>query len=198
MATIRERATSGANPRTPTDTLRDLATDNNWQVRAAVASNPNTRSELLTMLANDDHLLVRLGVADNPQPVTIGIALGSDDHEARKRLVHRPDLGADVWQTLLHDPDRRVRSEIATECPDPEIIAILVRDDHPQVRASTVHSPHMTAADAELLATDRNATVRAAAATSHKLQPDTLTRLATDRSSQVRWCVLTANMRLQL
>jgi hypothetical protein len=162
-------------------------------VRHAVAVNPGAPTVLLQQLATDDHVAVRLGVADNPQLVAVSIALDSDDHETRKRVVHRHDLTAEVWQKLLTDLDHRVRAEIAMTCPDPAIIAVLARDNHPQVRASTVHSRHLKTADAELLATDRIATIRAAAACSHKLRPDTLTLLARDRSVQVRWCVLVYN-----
>lgn len=193
VATIRERAEAAADARTPAQTLRDLATDANWRVRYAVAANPSTPTDLLVALSHDDQVVVRLGVADNPQPIAIKIALRSDDHETRKRVVHRRDLTPQVWQQLLDDPDHRVRAEIAMECPDPQFIARLVRDSHPEVRASAVHSRHLTSADAEQLAADRIATARAAAGTSGKLQPATLIRLARDRSVLVRWCVLINN-----
>jgi hypothetical protein len=95
-------------------------------------------------------------------------------------IRNRTDLTAEVWQKLLTDTDYRVRAEIAMICPEPAIIAVLVRDNHPQMRASTVHSRHLTIAHAELLATDRIATVRATAASSHKLRPETLTLRAGD------------------
>lgn len=140
MATIRQRTELAADPRTPIHTLRGLATDGNWRVRHAVAANPSTPADLLELLATDDHVVVRLGVADNPQAIAINIALSSDDHETRKRVVHRPNLTPEVWQKLLTDPDYRVRAEVPLACPDPAIVAVLARDSHPQVRASTVQS----------------------------------------------------------
>jgi len=60
------------NPNTPVETLKDLATDQNVNVRWEVARNPNTPVETLKVLATDENVNVRRRVAHNPNtPVEI-------------------------------------------------------------------------------------------------------------------------------
>ena len=51
---------------TPQETLKQLATDEDYYVRYWVARNPNTPQETLQQLATDEDSSVRYWVAENP------------------------------------------------------------------------------------------------------------------------------------
>lgn len=55
-----------ANPNTPVETLKVLATDKDYGVRQYIARNPNTPAETLKVLATDKDYSVRQYVANNP------------------------------------------------------------------------------------------------------------------------------------
>jgi hypothetical protein len=148
--------------------------------------------ELFAVLCDDTHWQVRCAVAENPRREAADAALGSADRGTREVAAQRPDLTAAQVGRVLDDPAREVRGGLARSTPDPEMLARLVRDPEPFVRACTLDNRSSTPADAELLATDRIAAVRGAAAASRRLRRDTVTRLARDRSVGVQWEVLTS------
>ena len=55
------------NPKTPAETLSELAKDEDWVVRRFSASNPNTPAETLSELAKDRYWHVRSNAASNPK-----------------------------------------------------------------------------------------------------------------------------------
>ena len=61
------RCSVAQNPSTPLDLLRNLAKDKDWTVREYVAANSNTSSDLLRDLAKDEDWWVREKVASNPK-----------------------------------------------------------------------------------------------------------------------------------
>ena len=54
------------NPKTPAESLVELANDRDWHVRSYAASNPNTSAETLAELAKDEDIYVRCSAASNP------------------------------------------------------------------------------------------------------------------------------------
>ena len=54
------------NPNTSPESLKTLATDDNYYVRFWVATNPNTPAEVLQSLATDEYSYVRYHVGRNP------------------------------------------------------------------------------------------------------------------------------------
>ena len=75
------------NPNTPVETLKVLATDENYDVRYEVAENPNTPVELLEVLATDKNYCVRYGVAKNPNYKTQTLELTQVQYDALKVLL---------------------------------------------------------------------------------------------------------------
>ena len=57
---------SARNPNTPIERLEELASDDDYIVRAFVAGNPSTPVEILKKLARDSMLVVLTAVAENP------------------------------------------------------------------------------------------------------------------------------------
>ena len=55
------------NPNIPLDVLRELAKDEDEDVRGQVAANPNTPMDALRDLAQDEKWLVRYCAAENPK-----------------------------------------------------------------------------------------------------------------------------------
>jgi hypothetical protein len=193
VPTINDRALTAADSGTTAATLRDFATDKSPKVREAVARNPSTPTDALQVLVRDEKWAVRFAVAENPSSRALPVALGATDPDTRGRAAQREDLDPGSVQLVLHDAAHTVRERLAESTDDASAVAALARDPHPAVRASAVHSDHLSEADVEMLARDSVAQVRAAAAASRRVSPDTLTGMAEDRSVQVRWSVLVNN-----
>lgn len=72
------------------DTLRSLATDENFWVRFWVADNPNTPEDVLRTLATDDDFWIRKEVENNPNykpgPYKI-LELTKVQYDALKQLI---------------------------------------------------------------------------------------------------------------
>ena len=75
------------NPNTPQETLKVLATDKHSGVRWGVALNPNTSPETLQVLATDKNSGVRWGVSLNPNYKKQTLELTSTQYEALKKLI---------------------------------------------------------------------------------------------------------------
>ncbi len=61
-----EKIKLAQHPKTPPETLKVLATDENSHIRRCVARNPNTLPGTLNVLATDEDYRVRCDVARNP------------------------------------------------------------------------------------------------------------------------------------
>ena len=81
------------NTNTPVETLKVLATDENYYVRFGVAKNPSTPVETLKVLAFDGNANVRWGVTQNPNtPVENLKVLATDnDYDVRWGVTQNPN-----------------------------------------------------------------------------------------------------------
>ena len=82
-----EKIKLAQNPNTPTETLKVLATDEDYAVRCGVARNPNTPVETPKVLATDEDYTVRYCVAENPNYKTKTIELTPVQYDALKVLL---------------------------------------------------------------------------------------------------------------
>lgn len=117
---------------TPPETLARLAIDESRDIRRDVAYNPNASDQILINLATDPDSEVRCAVAfgnstvvlfgemtttksyTRATPVEALLKLAADaSPEVRKVVVRHPGLPIDAFNKLAHDPDDRVRSEVA-------------------------------------------------------------------------------------
>ena len=85
------------NPNTPIETLKVLATDQNYLVRWGVAHNPNTPAETLKDLATDKDFGVRWEVARHPNtPIEIHKLV--DAYEFIQKLEDTSQTGTTILQ----------------------------------------------------------------------------------------------------
>lgn len=90
------RAWAAHNRTCPPEILVELATDEDWRVRARVLSRRSCPPDLLQRLANDPHDAVRNTVATHPRSPRAAVALLGDDpwpviaEAARTRLANWP------------------------------------------------------------------------------------------------------------
>jgi len=91
-----EKCKLAENPNTPTEILKVLATDEDYDVRSLVAGNPNTPVETLKVLATDKHFHVRYWVAKNPNYKTQTIELTQtnmmDSQHQKNSISHQKKL----------------------------------------------------------------------------------------------------------
>jgi hypothetical protein len=88
-----EKCELAQNPNTPTETLKVLATDEDYGFRCYVAKNPNTPAETLNVLATDEYSYVRCWVAQNPNiPVeTLKVLATDEDSWVRYAVARNPN-----------------------------------------------------------------------------------------------------------
>ena len=125
------------NPSTPLGRLAELASNSDWQVRAAVAQNPSTPADLLRSLADDSDEGVRSYTARNPRtPEDIHEKLASDSSEyVREYLAQNSAISVTMMQRLANDPHWQPRSGIADNPKAPYyLIEQLANDRDPRVR----------------------------------------------------------------
>nr|SBO91801.1 FOG: HEAT repeat [Nonomuraea gerenzanensis] len=148
---------------------------------------------MLTTLVNDPHWSVRWSLPDHPAAgVEVRRAIcRSTDEVLRRLLAECPVLDEETNATLAADPSADVRGALAAHTDDPHLLATLMTDADPKVRAHATQNPLTTLDDHRLLANDRSALVRAAAVKSDRLPLDELLRLTRDRSINVRWWLAT-------
>ena len=75
------------NQNTSQETLRILATDKNPGVRCGVARHPNTSQETLAILATDEDSFVRNSSTENPNYKKQTLELNSVQYDALKKLI---------------------------------------------------------------------------------------------------------------
>lgn len=120
------RLTVAANPNTPSETLRDLAGDQDWNVRARVAGNRSTPADVLMAFVTFEieFVEVREAVAENPRtPIAVLDALARGEFE-------------DEWIDGYDEDDlERIRSVVAANASTPAgALAVLAVDPSPWVR----------------------------------------------------------------
>ena len=99
------------HPSTPLESLRALASDEEWRVRQAVAANPNLSAEILLQLAQDSDADVRRAVAANPEvPASALERLALDDQNDTRLLVaQHPKASEFILTILLYDEQEDLR-----------------------------------------------------------------------------------------
>ena len=109
------RRHAAGNPNTPAEVLRELAKDEDWNVRRHAAGNPNTPAEVLRELAKDEDWNVRRHAAGNPNtPAEVLRELAKDSYDAvRRHAACNPNTPAEVLRELAKDEDWNVRSNAA-------------------------------------------------------------------------------------
>ena len=79
-----EKSDLAENINTPLEILRELAKDDEWNIRRWVAKNPNTPEDVLRGLATDKSGVVKCNVASNPKSSsTVLITLFSHEKSFR-------------------------------------------------------------------------------------------------------------------
>ncbi|MER5643678.1 hypothetical protein [Streptosporangium sp. NPDC002524] len=212
---VQIRLAVASDPATPPETLEAMATDPSRTVRRALAARTDAPGKVLRALAQDPDLKTRQSLAKNPScPSGALITLVEDPHwsvrwsvpehpaanvEARRTICRSADevlrgllaeqdgLDEETNSVLAVDPSPNVRARLAAHTDAPDILAALIADADPKVRAGATENPITTTNQHRLLSTDKFATVRKAALMSEKLPRDELQRLAHDRSVEVRW-----------
>ena len=147
------------HPRTPAEALRKLAEDGSMWVRSAVSRNPSTPVEVLMKLADDGDWEMRQEVARNPStPVDILRKLAEDeDWEVRREVARNPRTPAEVFMKLAEDGDRYVK-EAVTNNPNTPVEALrkLAGDGDKYVREGVAKNPRTPVEVLRKLAEDEN------------------------------------------
>jgi hypothetical protein len=97
--------------------------------------------------------------------------------------------------SLLADPDRAVRTQIACSTHDPNVLARLADDPDWQIRMSASRNAATQGDLLERLATDPRKEVRASIAMRGDVTDSVVNALARDRSADVRWTVTVSQSR---
>jgi len=96
----------GVNDNTPVDSLRELATDEDTEVRSIVAAHRSTPPEVLDRLGRDHYLLVRDNVAANPNtPIGTLRLLAMSDSLTRDTVAKNPAVTSkrfEEWRMRRH------------------------------------------------------------------------------------------------
>jgi hypothetical protein len=101
--------------------LADLATDDNWEVRRSVAQNVDTPCKTLQQLATDDNWAVRWGVAQNVNAPAESLQQLATDEDVyiRRSVAKNVNTPAEALQQLATDDDWRVRGAVAQNANTP-------------------------------------------------------------------------------
>ena len=147
------------HPRTPAEALRKLAEDGGMWVRSAVSRNPSTPVEVLMKLADDGDWEMRQEVARNPStPVDILRKLAEDENwEVRREVARNPRTPAEVFMKLAEDGDKYVK-EAVTNNPNTPVEALrkLAGDGDKYVREGVAKNPRTPVEVLRKLAEDEN------------------------------------------
>ena len=147
------------HPRTPAEALRKLAGDGDMWVRIAVSRNPSTPVEVLMKLADDGDWEMRQEVARNPStPVDILRKLAEDENwEVRREVARNPRTPAEVFMKLAEDGDKYVK-EAVTNNPNTPVEALrkLAGDGDKYVREGVAKNPRTPVEVLRKLAEDEN------------------------------------------
>ena len=156
--------------------------------------NVATRSDLPLPLAiaaaGDTHWGSRRAVAETRRdlPVAVMVRLASDrDIDVREAVARNPSCPPRAAEILAHDPDAGPRAYIiANPATAADLVAELVRDEHPYVRRSATRNALVDDAGWLLLAADPEVSVRSDTAKSQACPAHCLDTLIKDRTAEVR------------
>ena len=116
----------------------------------------------------------------------------SANDDLRCLLAESESIDEDIRATLLGDPSPAVRGSMAEATTDPRILAKLVEDLDPKVRARAAVNSLTTREQRRRLARDRSAPVRWTLVQAVELEEESLDHLVNDRSINVRFWLATA------
>ena len=171
------------HPNTPAEVFMKLAEDENRFVRSAVTRNPSTPVEVLMKLAEDGDASVRCEVAENPRtPVEVIRKLADDgDWEMRIAVAKNPRTPVDILRKLAEDENWGVRQEVAKNPSTPvEALMKLADDKNKDVRYAVSRNPSTPVEALRKLAEDGNVYVREEVAKNPKTPVEVLRKLAED------------------
>ena len=173
------------HPNTPAEVFMKLAEDENRFVRSAVTRNPSTPVEVLMKLAEDGDASVRCEVAENPRtPVEVIRKLADDgDWEMRIAVAKNPRTPVDILRKLAEDENWGVRQEVAKNPSTPvEALMKLADDKNKDVRYAVSRNPSTPVEALRKLAEDGNVYVREEVAKNPKTPVEVLRKLAEDEN----------------
>lgn len=185
---VADRLAQARDSRTRPDGLTELARDNSPTVRHAVARNPSAPAEALLALSGDSRKSTRLAVAENPSTPDAALSAlvsdtynqirwtvplhprlapevqhaiaTADDPMARENLAGHPNLSREVARALAADSNASVRSRVAAHTSQADLLAELIADPNPRVRAGATENPRLTQEQRRALKLDRTKLVR--------------------------------------
>lgn len=185
------------NPSTPNDVLRSLGANKSPRIRYAVATNTSISDSEVVQLAQDDDSGVRIAAAGNAvgrDRVIVALASSSDTavRATIASLNKAAPLTKGLQRQLAGDSDKDTRQFIASSTNHAEIFETLLRDPDADVRGYCAANPRATRSHFELLLSDKSRRTRALAVYLGLGFPDDeqLIRLARDKSVGVRWNVI--------
>ena len=132
------------NPNTPIPILKQLAKDQDADVRGRVAGHPNTPIPVLEQLAKDKEKNVRLSLASHPNtPIPVLKQLAKDkDADVRGRVAELPNAPVPVLEQLAKDKDASVRNNVASNPNTPiPVLEQLAKESKKVERPSTISYP---------------------------------------------------------
>lgn len=106
--------------KTPAEVLRTLALDNNWIIRSLVAAHKNTPSDILHQLVHDPDFSVRLNLATSPH------------------------ITPELEHILAKDSSEFVRSMVAFNTKDQDIMVMLMSDRFDNVLDALCRNQNVT------------------------------------------------------
>jgi hypothetical protein len=174
----------------PADILKELAEDEDADVRRGTAANPNTPAYILEKLARDEDVRVRMDAASNPN-ISASILkelLLDEYYDVSSNAAANPNMPAGNLKKLAKDDDVRVRWITAGSPNLPaDILEELAKDEDVRVRIGAASNPNMLASTLKKLAKDEDYTVRWTAAANPNMPDATLKELVKDEFFYVRW-----------
>lgn len=185
---------AACNPRTPVETLRDLARPDDLPHALAwrVAQNRCAPPQLLEELANNADGVLRRVTAWNPALPSSALALmaGDESAEVRSAVAQAAATPRRALAGLAEDADVGVRSKVAANPATPwTALKALLADCRAEVRANAAANNKTPRALAAAQARDRAHRVRCAVAKRGGIGAEALANLAGDLDAAVRMAV---------
>ncbi|MYK76485.1 MAG: HEAT repeat domain-containing protein [Acidimicrobiaceae bacterium] len=176
------RYVAAAHPRAPVSALRRLARDESLQVRAAVAQAVSAPVVVLEALASDRNVWVRRNAASNrATPRAVLEALLADRRAVvRAAAVRNKKTPVETVAARARDRTIKVRSEVAARGVGAEVLGALAADPKWMVRQAVAYNELTPPEVLDRLATDGCEEVRAGVAYNISATPGALEALARD------------------
>lgn len=188
-ASVPERRSLALHPRTPANTLIQLARDDDAAVRRATALNANTPAGALIALCFDAQVAVRRAVAARDGIPLMVVDWLADDADAwvRRALARNPACPGRWLERFVEDRESEVRRAVSRHprCPA-RLLDVLARDAVPWVRAGVAYRDDLARAVLHRLTTDHDIDVLSGIARNPATPQAQLARLAEHAAPDVR------------